>query len=115
MKYQHKSLANGHWNELAMAQQLANVGSEVGRAISWQEKDKGISERAFFRALELMGLTVADPKNKHRLRELCRLREVMVDYFTGENIYNSSDEQWEKYFLPFNYFARRDSHGYGAD
>ena len=58
---------------------------------------------AFFRALELLDLTIANKKNKERLKELVRLREVLADYFVFDNTYQSSDKQWEKYFYAFNY------------
>ena len=69
MSYQHKELAAGRWTAFSLMEQMANVGSEVERAISW--KDKGnpdYSRQAFYRALELMELTIADEKNKNGLR-----------------------------------------------
>jgi hypothetical protein len=38
MNEQHKNLAAGKWNSLAFFEQMANVGSEVERAIIWREK-----------------------------------------------------------------------------
>ena len=107
MNYQHKELAAGKWNNLTFCQQMANVGSEVGRAINWRKKGKpDFSRRAFERALELLDLTVAANQNFARLKELMRVREVLADYFVFDNIYNSTDESWQKYFLAFNYAAR---------
>ena len=61
---QHKGLAAGRWNELTFDEQMANTGSEVGRAIKWRKKgDAEYSRLAYERALELMDLTLADPKN----------------------------------------------------
>jgi hypothetical protein len=34
--YVHQNLAVGRWFEMTLAEQLGNVGSEVGRAIKWQ-------------------------------------------------------------------------------
>jgi len=107
MNYQHKSLAAGKWQKLNLIEQLANVGSEVERTISWRKKkDKAYSKQAFFRALELLDLSIADPKNKKRLKELTRLREVLVDYFWGKNQFHSSDKLWQKYFYAFSYATR---------
>lgn len=107
MNYQHKQLASGRWNELSFIEQMANVGSEVERAINWKNKNNAsFSQRAFERALELMDLTVGDEKNKNRLREIVRTREVLADYFVFENIYRSSDAKWKDYFLAFNFAAR---------
>lgn len=106
MNYQHKELAAGRWNKLSFLEQMANVGSEVERAISWRDKNSDYSRRAFERSLELLDLTIADPKNIKRIKELLRAREMLVDYFVFDNIYQSSDEYWQKYFSAFFYAAR---------
>ena len=102
---QHKELAAGRWQQLTLIEQMANVGSEVHRMISWQERNAEYSRAAFERALELLDLTLADPKNRQRLKEVCRVREALVD-FTLDNQYSTTAESWEKYFYAFNYAAR---------
>jgi hypothetical protein len=103
----HKDLASGRWFQFSLAEQLANVGSEVERTISWRDKgNTEYSRHAFERALELLSLTLGDPKNKTRLKELSRLQEVLIDYFACQNSYHSSDALWRKYFYNFNYLAR---------
>ena len=100
----HQTLANGRWFEFSLAQQLANVGCDVDRAIRWRNKgDLETSQKAFERALELLQFTIADPKNKKRLRELTRTKETLLDYFIGENQYAFNDEAWHNYFMFFNY------------
>lgn len=107
MEYQHKNLAGGRWNELSFFEQMANVGSEVERAIKWKKKNNNeYSQMAFERALELLDLTIADKKNRKRLKELSRTRETLADYFAFENIYHSTDKSWQNYFYAFNYAAR---------
>jgi hypothetical protein len=107
MNIQHKNLADGHWNELSFFEQMANVGSEVERTISWKKKENAeYSQLALERALELLDFSRSDKKNKKRLREISRVREAIVDHFFGENEYASSDESWQKYFYAFNYAAR---------
>jgi len=107
MTFQHQNAAAGRWFQFSLIEQLANVGSEVLRAINWKNKNnKEYSKMAFERALELFDLTIADPKNIHRLREVTRSREFLVDFFAGDNIYGSSDQSWQKYFYSFNYAAR---------
>jgi uncharacterized protein YozE (UPF0346 family) len=103
----HKNLASGRWNNFSLVEQLANVGSEVGRAISWRGKNREFCTLAAERALELAELTISDPKNKKKLKELVRLRETLADYFFGSNEYSSSDQLWQNYFLAFNWAARR--------
>jgi len=104
MKCQHKNLAKGRWNKLCFASQMANIGSEVIRTINWRQKgNPKYSQLAFFRALELLDLTISDKKNISRLKELVRLREVLADYFSFDNIYKSSDQKWQNYFMAFNF------------
>lgn len=107
MTYQHKNLAAGRWEKLSFFQQIANVGSEVQRAIDWKEKKLEYSRMAFDRALELLDLTINDEKNhkRGRLKELLRLREFLVDYFYFDNIYKSDSDNWKKYFFAFDYAA----------
>lgn len=38
MDYQHKSLAEGRWEELSLSQQMGNIGSEVSMAVRWKKK-----------------------------------------------------------------------------
>lgn len=105
-KTQHQSLASGRWNELTLLEQLANIGSEVSRTISWQKNSYGNPQDAFYRALELIDLSISDPKNSKRLREICRTREALVDWFSGSKLYHTTNQQWEKYFYQFTYAAR---------
>ncbi len=108
MSYQHRQLAQGKWFKLTFTEQMANIGSEVERTISWKnKKNQDYSRLALERALELLDLTVEDPKNIYRLKELLRVREALADYFFFENNFSSSDELWKKYFYHFNFAARR--------
>ena len=100
----HKSLASGRWFQLSLIEQLANVGCDVERTIQWKKRGElDCSNQAFDRALELLDLTIADPKNKGRLKEILRVREALLDYFVGNNEYNSTDESWQNYFYAFNW------------
>ncbi len=102
----HKNLTKEKWFGLSLAEQMANIGSEVERTIIWKNKNNiGYSQLAFERALELIDITRLDPKNKPKLRELCRMREILVDWYL-DNEYKSSDESWQRYFYAFNYMAR---------
>lgn len=101
----HSDLTLKKWGRLSLVEQMANIGSEVERTIKWKDKNREYSNKALERALELVDLTLADPKNRTRLREVARMREVLVDYFYYNNIYGSTDELWRKYFYGFNYAA----------
>ncbi len=102
----HRGLTEKQWFEKSIFEQMANIGSEVERTIKWRGKDSKYSKTAFERCLELIDLTIEDPKNKNRLKEILRSREVLVDYFNGRNIYHSTDKLWQNYFYSFNFAAR---------
>ena len=87
---QHKDLAAGRWTQLSLFEQLGNVGSEVGRALNWRNKQRPEkSYQSFVRALELIDLTLACKHPLHRLREVGRAREVLADFFAGDNKINT--------------------------
>lgn len=102
----HQQLTAEHWQELSFFEQMANIGAEVGRAINWSSKNHENSLKAAERALELLDLTLADPKNLGRLREVAKVREALVDYFWYANEYSTTGELWNSYFYPFNWAAR---------
>lgn len=110
MRVIHKELAAGRWRQFSLAKQMANVGSEIERTISYKKrKDEAGSKMAFERGLELLDLTIADPKNHGaRLKELCRTREALADHFWFNNEYKSTDAIWQRYFFSFAWLARKD-------
>ena len=108
MSAQHKELAKGRWNEMSFCEQMANVGSEVNRALNWRKKGKDdFSEKAIRRAFELLDLTIHPAQKYSRLKELFRVRECLVDFFYGSNEFSSSEALWRRYFDHFNYASRK--------
>ena len=110
MSVQHRDLAAGRWWELSIADQLGNVGSEVGRAIRWSSRNPELSRAALERALELIDLMLDDPRHRRsvaRLREIARAREVTVDFLAGPNHYSSTAASLQKYFDAYALAARR--------
>jgi len=109
MNYQHKNLAAGRWSRLSFIEQMANIGSEVERALTWQSKhNAGYCQQAFDRSLELIDLTLDNTKVFSRLKEVARLREAIVDYFFGLNQFKFTEESLRKYFSNFVYAVRKD-------
>jgi hypothetical protein len=104
----HPDLAAGRWFTLSLANQLGNVGSEYERARSWKERgDEVRFDHAFARLLELLDLTIADPRWKnHRLKELTRLREVICDELYSEAHEFIHETDLREYFLYFGILAR---------
>jgi len=105
INYIHKSLAGGRWETLTLAEQMGNIGSEVSRAqIFFAKHDKEKCFNAVARGLELIDLTIAHAQKQKRsgaLKELCRVREVMCDYFLGPNEYRTDIKSLQLYFDQF--------------
>jgi hypothetical protein len=106
MSHQHVSLAAGRWQTLPLTEQLANVGSDVARARRWREKDPQQCDKAFVRALELLDMTIGDPRWKGRRKELTRAREFLCDAMLGGKEYGSDFASLDRYFYPFAVAAR---------
>jgi hypothetical protein len=105
----HASLAAGRWRTFTLAEQLANVGSEVDRAIAaWETNRHDRFDRALARALELFDLTAADGRWRgHRLREILRAREEFCRLFFDPTIPTDASRTLRAYFLRFAMLARR--------
>ena len=107
-QFLHKDLAAGRWNQLSLMEQLGNIGSEVGRARIYQDKnDEERLQKAADRALELFDLTLADPRWRGRLQEIGRARDVFCDAVLGGREYSSKLSELESYFMYFAIAARR--------
>lgn len=108
MSFQHADLAAGRWHSMSLMEQLGNAGSEVSRALRARASGQTNRERsALSRFLELIDLTLADPRLRGRRREICRVREIVCDYFVGDNAYRSTPESLDRYFMPYAKVARR--------
>lgn len=100
MNIQHKELYNGRWSRMSFLEQMANIGSEVYRANNWKNKGNDeYAKEAFFRSLELFDLTKDSKLTKPQLKELCRMREIWVDYFYYDNDYKYTEESINNYFM----------------
>jgi len=97
---QHKNQAKDRWQKKSFLEQMANIGSEVYRAISWRNKgNEEYAQLAFERSLELFDLTKESKLTYPQYKELLRMREIWVDYFKYDNEYNSTEEDINKYFM----------------
>ena len=113
----HENLAAGRWQTLSLMEQLANVGSEVARAL--RAAAAGRVERrdlALNRALELFDLTVADARWRGpRRREILRAREYTCRVLFDPTPETGDAEFLERYFLQFAVAARQRTTNAGAD
>jgi len=103
----HKELSSGKWFKLSLVEQMANIGSEVGRTRRWQGKDEDTFWGAVARALELFDLTLSDPKLKGRLIEIARTKELFCDAVMGGKEYRSSLKDLDNYFLQYALCLRK--------
>ena len=99
MKLQHKNILKNGWNEKPFLEKMAHIGSEVYRANKWRNISKSDSDAAFIRSLELIDITKDSGLTFPQLKELCRIREFWVDFYKYDNIYNSTAEFFDKYFM----------------
>ncbi len=106
MSQQHARLASGRWQTMPLAEQLANVGSDVVRVRRWQEKDAQLCENAFQRAVELLDLTIGDSRWTGRRKELTRARELLCDAMLGGKEYGGDLASLDRYFYVFAIAAR---------
>lgn len=90
------------WFDLPVKTQMANVGSEVLRAIKWKNKGDSQKEYSFYeKAQDFLMLTIRDPKNFSCLNELKLCSEELNDYFIGSNVYGTSEAILKKYYDSF--------------
>ena len=104
----HQDLADGRWFTLTLSEQLGNIGSEISRSINWQARQsKEGMTHALDRALELFDLTLADIRWRGRYKEIRRAREVVCDFFYGDNAFHSTATSLQNYFDAFALAARK--------
>ena len=90
------------WKKLTFYQQMGNITSEISRAIRFKnENDIKHMDSALLRLIELLDLTIEDDNNRTRLRELCRFKEVLGDWYQKTRIYHVKPEALKNYSLQF--------------
>ena len=112
----HRSMGIGglndeRWKSMPFVEQMANIGSEVGRTAKWVQKAKSaMADSAFVRALELIDLTLKfgrldSPYRGDMLKELCKVRELFCGAYEEKNV---SLLMWlDMYFGDFALAQRR--------
>lgn len=96
---------------MSLLEQMANIGSEVGRTRKWLLKgNDSLSEGAFARGLDLIDITIKvgrrnDASRSCLLQELCRARDLFAESFFEKDFDNLC--YLEKYFGQFALALRR--------
>lgn len=98
------------WRKWTFYQQMGNIASELSRATRFDENQDGQHlDASLWRLLELVDLTIQDPKNGKRLRELCRFKEVLSDWYCRTKVYNVRLASLLNYAMDFALLARKES------
>jgi hypothetical protein len=96
------------WAKMTIFEQMGNIGSEVGRAIS-AERASDVERRdgAIARALDLFSATAENlaSQKSPRLREVLRARDQFLGLFFDDNF--TEADKIENYFMQFAIAARR--------
>jgi hypothetical protein len=95
------------WAAMDVFNQMGNIGSEVGRALSAKRQgNTRRSQAAFERGLDLIDETARlwAAEKKPGLKELLYARELFAESMTT----NTIDQTLEKYFMEFAIAARND-------
>lgn len=91
---------------MTFAEQMGNIGSEIHRLVMTKNHDQPRFDSALDRALELIDLTLSDPRWQKSYKEITRVREVLCDICFGQNQYDTSLEALDNYFFQFGLAAR---------
>jgi len=86
---------------MSVGEQISNVGSEVERALRFREKDERSCMVHVSKAIELLERSQRDPKNRTRIAELGNCKVELIDYFIGDNIYGTTEEQLRRFYDSF--------------
>ena len=90
-----------NWYAMPINVQIANVGSEVARAIRWRGRDAKKADSFCSKAIEFWEIIKSDPKNSHRQDEIEAAIEELRDYFLGDNLYQTTDQVLTNYYDAF--------------
>lgn len=103
-------LDENRWASISLAEQMANIGSEVGRSMKWLIKDKpSLADGAYLRALDLFDLTIkygrlSSSDRGPFLKEICRARDLYNESFLAKDF--DSLSYLDKYFSQFALICR---------
>lgn len=100
------SVDKSAWSKMTIFEQMGNIGSEVGRAVSAKKRGKDKWMRsAYYRGIDLFNITAQQwaKSNPSRLRELLYARDQFTKYIED----GEEDPTLEQYFFQFALVARK--------
>ena len=92
---------NVSWYSMPVNVQIANIGSEVGRALRWKDRDPQKAENFCRKAISFWEIVKSDPKNRFRVKEFQAAIDELEDFFLGENLYQTSEQVLRHYYDAF--------------
>lgn len=105
MEYQHRALVAGRWFTYTFDEQMGNIGSETSRMLKAGD-DRQRFEAAKRRGLELLDLTISDPRWQDRLGELAEVQRKFIRVEQSSEAYHDMLKELDWHFLQFAYAAR---------
>lgn len=89
--------------------QLGTIGAEIGRACSWQlNSSYGNPDDCIIRATNYLNVLLSSKNLSYgKRREIARIKEVLNDWYYGDNLYQTTLADWDRYFIPFSIAANR--------
>jgi len=99
------------WAKLTICEQLGNIGSEVGRAISakrngYDDRMEGAINRALDLFLATIEVLIKEKTYIHRAKEVIRARDEFMSLFYHDDFDEIEADKIEAYFMNFAYIAR---------
>ncbi|HSX10563.1 MAG TPA: hypothetical protein VLF94_02460 [Chlamydiales bacterium] len=106
-RFLHQELADGKWFTMTLLEQMSNIGSEVHRTLLAVGNTEQF-QAAFRRALELFYLTLSDARwrGTGRYREIGRIHELYCHAVFGNNEYQTTLADLDRYFHSYTYAAQ---------
>lgn len=81
----HQNLSVEKWGGYPFFKQILMIANELNRAINWLKKEDFKEVKLCYeRAFELIYLTVACLREKNKLRELLRVKEMLSLFYTQD-------------------------------
>ncbi|MBS0625156.1 MAG: hypothetical protein JSS32_03815 [Verrucomicrobia bacterium] len=102
---EHLESVRASWAKFSLVEQMANIGSEVSRALRAQGNPTRFWG-AVARALDLFYLTIEDIRWKGRRREILRVRELFAAAALGSDEFKTTLQDLDRYFDCFVWLAR---------
>ena len=105
----HKNLDGRKWETFDNGKQLLMIANELNRAKNWIiTEDLEEITNCYERAFELLDLTISITRNKNKLKELLRFREMLAIQYVSKEKHIRKTEQL------FNVLISLDKHSYEA-